>query len=319
MNHFFVCIVLVMFSMLSFAEKTTVKNWLKDSNSWHFYNEKSPEDKQAIEAIAKEYAIYMGTSEHAPMSSAWIKENLPKFRQLAGDNPTSDNVLAMLYMEKVIRDRGKVLAQAAVRFASADPYLDASHKSVSTQMGSLEHRAEYIRRRESVVDKLLSSREVGLWIFYNSENCLLCEQSFRIYDELIRKHNTPAIIVATDNKAPTSQYLKGIPVKFDKKKAEEFNIKTFPAVFAYNLKNKEFLQITRGLVSKNMFYKSILNAASFAGWLDKETENYINVLYDPYSFSELKIGDTPTENFNSSDIVNMVKSHMDLVLKKEES
>lgn len=317
----FTSLILLMsfFSAGVYAEKLTVKDWLKKSESWHFYNERTEEEKKAIEDVAKEYAVYMGKSEHEPMSSAWIKENLPDFRRTAADNPTATNVLAMMYMEKMLRDRGKALGVAAKRYAQLDPYLDASHKSSSTSKRSLYDRKKFYERKFEVANQLLGSKKIGLWIFYNSQKCDLCEPAYRLFDKFIKENGTPAILVATDGKAPVSKYLKDLPVKYDDKMVKKYNITEFPTIFAYNLESKEFVQIARGMVTKETFVDRLISAASFSGWIDQDTQNYASIIYDPYSFTELKFNELGDNNkkLTPSDIVKHVKSGMESIMNKE--
>lgn len=317
-----IIIVTVLASFISVgvsAEKLTVKDWLKNSESWHFYNERTEEEKKAIEDAAKAYAIYMGKSEHAPMSSAWIKENLPDFRRTAADDPTPTNVLAMMYMEKMLRDRGKALGVAAKRYSQLDPYLDASHKSSSTSKRSLYDRKKFHERKFEVANQLLKSKKIGLWIFYNSKKCDLCDPAFRLFEGFIKENDTPAILIATDGKAPTSKYLKDLPIKYDDKLVKKYNITEFPTIFAYNLESKEFVQIARGMVTKSDFVDRLISAASFSGWIDQNTQNYASIIYDPYSFTELQFDelDSVESKLTPADIVKQVKSGMESIMNEE--
>lgn len=319
MKKISVAILLSLLSTFSIAEKLTVKDWIKSSESWHFYNERSPEEKKEIEEMAKEYSIYTSKSEHAAMSSAWIKENLPDFRRNAADDPSPENVLAMLYMEKMLRDRGKALGVAAKRYAQLDPYLDASHKSSSSTKKGLYDRKKFYERKFEVANQLLKSKKIGLWIFYNSKKCDLCNPAFRVFEEFIEANETPAIMIATDNKAPNTDYLKDLPIKYDDEMVKKYGITEYPTVFAYNLESKEFVQIARGLVTKQDFVDRIISAASFSGWIDQNTQNYASIIYDPYSFTELNFEnlDVGKSKLTSKDIVNQVKQGMEAAMKRE--
>ena len=233
---------------ISLAEKATVKDWIRSNpNSWHFYENKPPQEQEEIEKLAREYAEFVSAPSAPVMSSEWIKDNLPKFRRDAADNPTKENVLAYLYMEKVLRDRGKALGIAAKKYAQMDPYLDASHKSSSSRSRARNDRKKFILRKREVAHQLLASQKIGLWIFYNSKSCDLCEKSFKIYKDMLDSSKAPALIVATDGVAPGYEVVKDIPVKFDTNMAKKHNITEFPTVFAYNLETKEFVQVVRGL------------------------------------------------------------------------
>jgi len=222
-------------------------------------------------------------------------------------------------MEKMLRDRGKALGVAAKRYSQLDPYLDASHKSSSSTKRGLYDRKKFYERKLEVANQLLKSKKIGLWIFYNSKKCDLCSPAFRIFEDFISENETPAIIIATDNKAPDSKYLKDLPVKYDNEMVKKYGITEYPTVFAYNLESKEFVQIARGLVTKQGFVDRVISAASFSGWIDQNTQNYASIIYDPYSFTELNFGqlDSNKSKLTSKDIVSQVKLGMESAMLKE--
>lgn len=57
-------------------------------------------------------------------SAEWFRENLPKYKDLAWNNPTVENVRTFLYLQRFAIDRSEQFSDATELAVVGDPFLD---------------------------------------------------------------------------------------------------------------------------------------------------------------------------------------------------
>lgn len=115
------------------SQKSANSDGYEPAKGWHFYDlpeEVKKEIDQKIEAeVSKRVSEAIPVPE--PGTSEWIKVNLPKVRQKAADDPTAENIRALLLMEKMLKDKARRLSRRVSMIAQTDPILDTSYKATS--------------------------------------------------------------------------------------------------------------------------------------------------------------------------------------------
>lgn len=96
---------------------------------------------------------------------AWIKKNLPVYRDRAIDNPTDSNVQAYYYLQRVMMDKASQFSEASSRVIMKDPFLDEdSRRPVATYAANALNR-EVTSNKDKVLRSL--GNKVGLFFFLN--------------------------------------------------------------------------------------------------------------------------------------------------------
>ena len=60
----------------------------------------------------------------APFTAAWVREMLPKYKDIAWDNPTPENVKAYFLLQRFAIDRSSKFADVAKTVTMGNPLLD---------------------------------------------------------------------------------------------------------------------------------------------------------------------------------------------------
>ena len=77
----------------------------------------------------------------APLSAAWLRANLERFRDQAIDDPTTRNVALYLYLQRLVLDKAERFAEATQRAVWADPLLDeTTRRPLATFAANLVNR-----------------------------------------------------------------------------------------------------------------------------------------------------------------------------------
>ena len=64
------------------------------------------------------------TEEIQPLSVAWLRKNLEKYRDQAIDTPSPENVAAYFYLQRVMMDKAHRFTDVAHEVVISDPRLD---------------------------------------------------------------------------------------------------------------------------------------------------------------------------------------------------
>ena len=160
-----------------------------------------------------------------PLSAAWFRENLDRFRDRALDDPSPVNIEAYLYLQRIALERAGAFAEASAAAAARDPFLDAnSERPIATYAAqAVDDRAE--AARAAVLEAL--AEEAGILFFYDAD-CALCASQAGVLDLARRLHGFEIIAVSLDGSPPPDPLTAH---RQDQGQAERLGVVSLPATF----------------------------------------------------------------------------------------
>lgn len=252
------------------------------ARGWHFY-EIPPEvmemiDEKIEQEVEKKLAEKLEEQKEAapkPGSSEWIKQSMPKARQAAADDPTTENIRTLLLLEKMMHDKARRLARRAEVISQIDPVLDGSYRPTTSTLVSRNRNAEIAKNQTSLFQKLVKN-EVVFWLFVDDE-CSLCNEWVFSLSLLTKRHGAKVLFVIpkgvtipdpgellSDEDANKWEFI------IENGEAEKLGLKNETALFAYNGKTKEYVSVARGFVVADSIVPKVLVSADYTGWLTPE-------------------------------------------------
>ncbi|HGH5042525.1 TPA: conjugal transfer protein TraF [Salmonella enterica subsp. enterica serovar Minnesota] len=101
-------------------------------------------------------------------SAEWFRENLPKYKDLAWNNPTVENVRTFLYLQRFAIDRSEQFSDATELAVVGDPFLDEITRRPAATFAS----QQVDRDAGNAKNMLLKSvaERVGIFFFYKSDD-----------------------------------------------------------------------------------------------------------------------------------------------------
>ena len=159
----------------------------------------------------------------APLSSAWIRENIQAYMDAAIDNPTPENISAYLYIQRYAMDKATAFADASQEVTLGHAVFDEISRRplAANAKRAIDQRAT--ARNDQILRKI--SETAGLFFFMdNSESTRVL---MPLVDALARNFNFGVIKVAADNH-PNVLAQEG--VRRDNGHREQMNINTLPAL-----------------------------------------------------------------------------------------
>lgn len=128
-------------------------------------------------------------------SVAWIKKNLPVYRDIAIDNPTVENIQRYYYLQRLMMDKANKFAEMSSTVIMKDPFLDEdSRRPVATYAAHAMNREVGIRA-DAALKSL--SKKVGLFYFFKSD-CMICAEQAGVLQALTFKTGIQIIPVSLD-------------------------------------------------------------------------------------------------------------------------
>lgn len=200
-------------------------------------------------------------------SAKWFRENLPKYKDLAWNNPTVENVRTFLYLQRFAIDRSEQFSDATELSVVGDPFLDEITRRPAATFASqqVDREAGNAKNRllKSVADR------VGIFFFYKSDDDYSDLQA-PLIKMLEQREGFSIIPVSMDGKPLPSGLFPHY--KTDEGHAKQLGIVTFPAVYLAS-PDGQFAPIGQGSMSLPELNHRILVASKHNGWVTDEEFN----------------------------------------------
>jgi conjugal transfer pilus assembly protein TraF len=226
------------------ADKPLASFYLRKAEGWFWYKTlPAPLKPQKAPSQPKVPPRDSLSSSPAAFSAAWFRENLPKYKDLAWDHPTLENLRAFLWLQQLALDRSQQFAEMSELAMLGDPQLDAlSHRAQASFATSLLD--QQAAQAQSARLKTLAQHQ-GLLFFFRSD-CAPCALQAPLIQNLVQQYHFSVIPVSLDGKA-----LPGDPfpnVMVDHGQAATLGVQSLPALYLASTQ-KEIAAVGQGVMA----------------------------------------------------------------------
>lgn len=189
-----------------------------------------------------------------PGSVAWVRENLPKFLDRAIDDPTDENVMAYLLLQKYSTDKSSAYAEKVQLVTMGNPYLDETVNGPSAQGANAIAKSIARKNLEAVRERLMK-RTVLLFVFDDQDMSLAMSGVVSNYHD----HTGFQVIPVSMTGNPLRnglfpQYETDIGIR------KIVNVATLPAVFLVG-GNKKPVSVLQGVTAESDLDYRVINVA----------------------------------------------------------
>lgn len=258
------------------AREPRVRYHERGEEGWFWYVEPEPDEAEEFEeppaplaASAAEMAPQPSPAEPpgpAPLSVAWLQENLERFHHRAIDDPTPDNVRAWLLLQRISMDKASAFTDAVQAATIGDPLLDATMERPLSSFAVLEvDRAAHLARQRLLAHL---ADTIGLVFFYDSA-CGHCQRQAPVLEALALTTGLEVMAVSLDHR-PMAEGVFAVDWSPDLGQAEALGVATVPAVFVMRPDTGEIAQIAQGAMDLTEMTTRILVVARQHGWISEE-------------------------------------------------
>lgn len=278
-RHAFVPVLLLVSVVASNAPADTTDPhsfWSQKQRGWFFYEDPpEPPERAPAPPPPEPQSQTVQTITEAPVqaipappqafSAEWFRKNLPKYKDVAWDNPTIENVTAFKLLQRYAMDRSAQFADVSQLAVQIDPLLDENARRPNATYAAQALDKQAGEAKAQVLDEL--AQKVGVFFFYASD-CDLCETQVPVLRMLESRFTV--MPVSLDGKD-----LPGSPFptfKPDAGHARMLGVRQLPAIYLAS-PDGDFAPIAQGALALGDIEHRITLAAASKGWIDQRTLN----------------------------------------------
>jgi conjugal transfer pilus assembly protein TraF len=250
--------------------------WERKSEGWFFYAEPDePEEIKPVEAPPPKQRQTVTKATPPPkaapapageppqaFSAAWFRENLPKYRDAAWDNPTVENVQAFMYLQRFAMDRSQQFAEASEVAVMGNPFLDETVRRPAATYAAQALDKQAGQAKQELLNQLSTS--AGLFYFYASD-CQMCATQVQVMR--VMENRFVVTPISVDGK-----HMPGTPypnMKKDAGHAAKLGVTHLPAIYLVSA-DGQFVPIGQGALGIGELEDRILLAAKGMGWVSED-------------------------------------------------
>lgn len=275
----------------------------KPDQGWFWYEKPKDPPKPVKPTEKEEKKADTEKKEKHPISAAWLRENLPKLRERAIDNPSRENIQAYMYAQRAEMDKAQRFAEAAKLVVQTDPLLDENNRIPLSQYGKNEVLdKEYLGKKKAL--KYLASNVGGLFVFFES-TCDFCRLQARTVNGFAKDYGFAVKYISMDGKG-----LPEIPsfVK-DNGHAQMLDLKIYPTT-VFVAPPSTYMIVSQGVMAETDLIDRILMAATDKKLIPSDMTNDINP-WDRGVLTPEDMDDGATDNMDQfvKNIQEKLKKH----------
>lgn len=207
-----------------------------------------------------------------PLSSAWLRKNLPQYLDRAMDQPTLANVRRYRYLERLAMDRSSAYSDASARLTMLDPLLDEQSVSPISALAKATRHKEQRAQQQQVLGHIAS--DAGLWFFFRSD-CPYCHAQTSALATLARLYGFSILPISIDQQPMASgAFPNFVP---DQGQAAKLNVSVTPSLFLVH-RDGRVLPLASGLQTQDQLVDRILELGHTLGWINTKDYDALRTL-----------------------------------------
>lgn len=267
---------------MAYAQESDPDNRFYDrkAEGWFWYKEEIPEEEpepekpepqvvaapppQQPEPTAPAPAVPQGP---AVFSAAWFRENLPKYKDEAWNNPTIENVRTYMYLQRYAMDRSEQFADATELAVVGDPFLDEESRRPSATFASQKLDRWAGQEKDQLAHKI--AQKAGIFFFFRSDSDTSRVQA-PILKMLELRDGFTILPISVDGKPLPNGIFPDF--RTDQGQAEKLGAEVFPSLYLVS-EDREVEPIAQGVLSLADLKHRIILVARRRGWITEEEFN----------------------------------------------
>ncbi len=307
-NRFLMPLLIFGFSHQALA----VDAFYADKARGWFWREEQPEievPRRPIEPSKpvespKEEIVKQKPGSHL-FSVEWFQANYKKLQAQAIDNPTPENVTAMLAAERMMRDKATAVSTVAQDVIKATPWLDENARTPSSTFGENAGKAaaeEGVKRWAKAV-----ASQTAIWFFFKSD-CPYCKAQVPALQFLSKAYGYRVIAISMDG-----GNLPGIDpswsVKRDSGQSQKLGVSVTPTLYLARPPG-DLVPLAYGLTPALEIAGRSVDVAASQNWINPQAKQDIRITKSELHPGSSKQGETP-QNVSFEDtkqIIDYVKN-----------
>lgn len=269
---------------LTHAQDSDPENRFYDrkAEGWFWYKEEIPKEEPEPEKPEPKVVAAPPPNQNQPepeesepelpqgpavFSAAWFRENLPKYKDAAWDNPTIENVRTYMYLQRYAMDRSEQFADATELAVVGDPFLDEESRRPSATFASQKLDRWAGQEKDQVAHQI--AQKAGIFFFFRSDSDTSRVQA-PILKMLELRDGFTILPISVDGKPLPGGIFPDF--RTDQGQAEKLGAEVFPSLYLVS-EDREVEPIAQGVLSLADLKHRIILVARRRGWISENEFN----------------------------------------------
>jgi len=233
MSRFIIGLLFLATAVSATADTDTKETgrWVDGKSDGWFWYKSPPEPVEEEEKKEKELTASPSPSQEiaedspgpAPLSSAWIRENIQLYLDAALDAPSPENVAAYLYIQKYAMDKSFAFMDATQEATLGHSDFDEINRRPTATFANRKLDDKATTNNQSIIKKI--SETTGLFFFMDGSEASMAQ--VQVLDMLKRNYQFETVKIAVTDIPPS---LSESGIKRDNGHAEQMGITSIPAL-----------------------------------------------------------------------------------------
>lgn len=243
--------------------------------------EPSKENNSVEEVKAKEPAKPASVPQEKPLSAKWVRDMLPKYKDLMWTDPTPENVKAYFLLQRFAIDRSQKVAEVAQQVTLGNPLLDETFRRPTSSFGINAVDRTAGAHMDALLKKIAA--KAGLFFFFKSD-CSFCEAEAPLVGMLEKESGFDVLAISIDGGVLRRHKFEN--VRMNAGHAQMLGVTATPALFLVSGDGK-FEALGQGLLSVPELQRRIVIAAFRQGWITEADMEKTKPIINPESQIDL--------------------------------
>lgn len=253
-----------------------------EPDGYYWYDD--PSDEQPTSTPLPKPQPPSGGAGATPLSTAWLRANIDKYRDAAIDDPTPDNVAVFAYLQRLTLDRAEQFAKSLQLVNQLDPALDETARRPLANAAAAEVDEAARKSQESVIRRL--GKDTAIWVFYSS-TCPHCVRESGVLATLQRLYGIQIYPISLDGyPLPGGQFPRYV---VDNGQAERLGVTGTPTLFLAKPPG-DVIMLAEGEIAMSDLMERMLRAARAKQWITDEEWRATRVYRPTYLVDHLPPG-----------------------------
>lgn len=235
------------------------------TRGWHFYNEEEEPEPVTTEEEPSQQAKAEDEASRTPPETVkidvkWIRENLPKYRDMAVNDPyNKDKQAAYWTLQRLGTDMASRFQEASRRYFTMHPEMAESKRRPESGFALATYNQSVVQGKNEVMQKVFE--RAGIWFFYSS-TCEFCIREAPIVKYLENAYGVSVLPVSLDgNPLPGGEFPDYV-TDYNYERARQLGVQKTPTMYLVSNDGSKISMIAEGQVTMDELTDAILIVAS---------------------------------------------------------
>jgi len=235
---------------------------------WHEAEEQKVEEDEPVERVPSPSAETEAQEpKQIPLDADWLEKNIPILMRNAINNPTTENLAAYAYAQRLMKDMSSRFSTRMMEFMALEHQLSEEVRRPTSAFSLRAFNDETSRNLRNAMNRIGDSALI--WFFFRSD-CGYCQRQIPILQELARRYELEVLAVSLDGYSMPGLEAFEHVYDADMAAATALGVRFTPTIFVVGEDGVDYSMVGEGLTTLPQLENALLIASRENGYITPE-------------------------------------------------